>query len=174
MKWAEVPKIERIESVHLDQADKDIMNNWRNSFVQSVRQITIRQQSTKSKCGTLPLYVYGSDMSMPKLYTKGTICVVNLEEEILLAHLLEDVCQGQPDVLVLVYQIASNSLVAKSLKLQSITCTVLGKTIDISDSNFSGNEIKVNEAQYEEKFEERYLHYIDNDADDDEMTSNHS
>ncbi len=32
----------------------------------------------------------------------------------------------------------------------------------------------MNEAQYEEKFEERYLHYIDNDADDDEMTSNHS
>ena len=37
MKWAEVPKID------LDQADKDMMNNWRNSFVESVHQITIRQ-----------------------------------------------------------------------------------------------------------------------------------
>ena len=112
-----------------------------------------------------------SNMSMPKLFKEGTICVVNLEEEIMLARLLEDVHQGQQDVLALMYQIASNSLVAKSLASKSIKCSVLGKTIDINESNFTDNDIIVTEAQYEEIFEERYLQDIDDDADDAEINS---
>ncbi len=38
-------------------------------------------------------------MIMPKLLIKGTICDVNLDDEIMLAHLLEDVYPGKQECL---------------------------------------------------------------------------
>ncbi len=121
IKWTDLPQIDKSQSIKRTDEEKALMEDWRRAFVQSVRQITIRQQTTKSKCGTLPIYAYGakdiiasSDVEFadflrgtvpdestipgrPILLSKDTAClhVVKDSNEVKLILLLDDVKQGQ-------------------------------------------------------------------------------
>ena len=45
--------------------DQDILCHWRDAFGKSVRQLTVRNQSTKDNVRTLPLYAYTPEPPVP-------------------------------------------------------------------------------------------------------------
>ncbi|CAC5402287.1 unnamed protein product [Mytilus coruscus] len=44
--------------IKITQADRTLLGDYRKKYLQSVKQLSIRQQNTKFKAGTLPLYAY--------------------------------------------------------------------------------------------------------------------
>ena len=40
--------------------DKTILRDWRENFGKPVRQLTVRNQSTKDDVGTLPIFAYAT------------------------------------------------------------------------------------------------------------------
>ena len=46
--------------------DQRLMRDWRDSFGKPVRQLTIRNQSTKDNVGTLPLFAYTTPDQPPR------------------------------------------------------------------------------------------------------------
>ena len=191
IRWTELPQIEKTAEKKITCEEKELMDDWRKSFVQSVRQITIRQQNTKSKCGTLPLYVYGADnvpvsdinfmdlfkgsvtsepldvapgTDLPLIFLKDSICVLTVGEDIKLALLEEDIIQGQEMVKVQIFELESNPMIASFSCAKKIECSALGQSLSIE---VSGNQITLTERVYEDLIKERYLQDRDDDDDDD-------
>ncbi len=159
-------------------------------FVQLVRQTTIRQQNTKSKCGILPLYVYGADKAsvsdinftdfykgniasdaapgtdLPMIFLKNSICVLTVGEEIKLVLLEEDIIQGQEMVQVHIYEFESDPMIASFSCAKQIECSSLGQSLSLEASD---NQITLTERVYEDIIKDRYLQDRD-DTDDEETT----
>ncbi|CAC5384705.1 unnamed protein product [Mytilus coruscus] len=53
-----VVKMPKIKEIKITQADRTLLDDYRKKYLQSVKQLSIRQQNTKFKAGTLPLYAY--------------------------------------------------------------------------------------------------------------------
>ncbi len=134
MSWSEIPKIDKTPAKTITDEEKNLIEDWRKSFVQSVRQITIRQQTTKSNSGTLPIFAYGTKQSnlsdldfidvfgggisedvnqaMPILYSKHMVCILK-DSDTSIVVLKEDIVQGQGTVNVSVYKFLSDPLNAE-------------------------------------------------------------
>ncbi len=195
VKWSELPSISKTPEIKVSPEHLDLLNDWRKSFVQSVRQITIRQMTTKSNSGTLPIFAYGTkenllsdvDFSdllegdtlvatqrtfLPKIMDAGTICAVTLGKDIHVAILKQDVFQGQETVDVTLFKIQETSLTSESCTHTQIPCTSLGK-IFYFDS-VPKDTVYLTEEQYEELFHERYQEDIEDtchEVDDIVITS---
>ena len=65
LKFAELPNIPKPPAVQMAKKDQDILRHWRDAFGKSVRQLTVRNQSTKDNVGTLPLYAYTPEPPVP-------------------------------------------------------------------------------------------------------------
>ena len=71
-----VPKLDPIPVVSMDRADIVKMREWAREHGQCVRQLTVRQQTTKFSAGTLPLTAYSVKLRQDPLD-------MNVEEEVL-------------------------------------------------------------------------------------------
>ena len=58
--FVEFPTMPRLTEVNISKADEQLLGDFRKMYVYGVRQLSIRQQNTKSKAGTLPLAAYAS------------------------------------------------------------------------------------------------------------------
>ncbi len=56
-----IPQIPMQNQVKLTEQEYQIKNDYLRCYLQGVRQLSIRQQNTKNKAGTLPLYIYKKD-----------------------------------------------------------------------------------------------------------------
>ena len=56
--FSSMPTIAPLHAVKMSQADCDLLRNWASSFGAAVRQLTVRQESTMAKHGTLPEFMY--------------------------------------------------------------------------------------------------------------------
>lgn len=65
--YKDLPRMPLPPRVSLSTTQMDSLRQWRAEFGQSVRQVTVRNQSTKDKPGTLPMNVYTSQLPKPKL-----------------------------------------------------------------------------------------------------------
>ncbi|CAC5412707.1 unnamed protein product [Mytilus coruscus] len=48
----------KIKEIKITQAGRTLLDNYRKKYLQRVKQLSIRQQNTKFKAGTLPFYAY--------------------------------------------------------------------------------------------------------------------
>ena len=55
------PTIKKGESPPITKEDEALLRDYRCAYLQSVKQMTIRNQTTKDKSNTLPLYAYESE-----------------------------------------------------------------------------------------------------------------
>ncbi|CAH1790979.1 unnamed protein product, partial [Owenia fusiformis] len=55
-----MPQIPKQEHNPLDPGEVQLLQDYRKSYLQGVRQLAIRSQTTKDKVGTLPLYAYST------------------------------------------------------------------------------------------------------------------
>ncbi|CAC5387999.1 unnamed protein product [Mytilus coruscus] len=46
------------KEIKITEADRTLLDDYRKKYLQSVKQFSIRQQNTKFKAGTLPLYAH--------------------------------------------------------------------------------------------------------------------
>ncbi|CAC5382876.1 unnamed protein product [Mytilus coruscus] len=53
-----VVKMPKIKEIKITQTDRKLLDNYRKKYLQSVKQLSIRQQNIKFKAGPLPLYAY--------------------------------------------------------------------------------------------------------------------
>lgn len=67
LQFEDLPIIPKPSVVTMVTKDQEILRHWRDSFGKSVRQLTVRNQSTKDNVGTLPLYAYTSAPTVPVL-----------------------------------------------------------------------------------------------------------
>ena len=58
MDLSSIPKLNPIPTVFMDRADIVKMRDWASEHGQCVRQLTVRQQTTKFSAGTLPMSAY--------------------------------------------------------------------------------------------------------------------
>lgn len=58
LQFAELPNIPKPSVLNMAKKDQETLRHWRDAFGKSVRQLTVRNQSTKDNVGTLPLYAY--------------------------------------------------------------------------------------------------------------------
>ena len=54
--FGELPSIPLPTSIEMAKEDKTILRDWRDNFGKPVRQLTVRNQSTKDNVGTLPIF----------------------------------------------------------------------------------------------------------------------
>ena len=52
----ELPQIPKIPTVEITENDRQLLSQYRKTYLIGVKQLSIRQQNTKSKAGNLPLY----------------------------------------------------------------------------------------------------------------------
>ena len=65
LQFEDLPIIPKPSAVTMVTKDQEILRHWRDSFGKSVRQLTVRNQSTKDNVGTLPLYAYTPAPTVP-------------------------------------------------------------------------------------------------------------
>ena len=58
LSFRELPTIPSMPSVPMAKEEQKLMRDWRDSYGKPVRQLTVRNQSTKDNVGTLSLYAY--------------------------------------------------------------------------------------------------------------------
>ena len=58
LSFRELPTVPSMPSVPMAKEEQKLMRDWRGSYDKPVRQLTVRNQSTKDNLGTLPLYAY--------------------------------------------------------------------------------------------------------------------
>ena len=54
MSLSQVPTIASLPAFEMPQAGYELMRNWASSYEAAVRQLTVRQETTMAKHGTLP------------------------------------------------------------------------------------------------------------------------
>ena len=87
--FRDLPSLSVPSSVEMAKDDQRLMRDWRDSFGKPVRQLTVRNQSTKDNVGTLPLFAYTTPDQPPRpldfstaddLTARGTV-VTEIEQE---------------------------------------------------------------------------------------------
>ena len=56
--FRDLPSMPYPASMEMSKEGQKMMRDWRDNFGKPVRQLTVRDQSTKDNVGTLPLYAY--------------------------------------------------------------------------------------------------------------------
>ena len=64
--FRDLPSLTVPSSVEMAKDDQKLMRDWRDSFGKPVRQLTVRNQSTKDNVGTLPLFAYSTPDPEPR------------------------------------------------------------------------------------------------------------
>ena len=64
--FRDLPSLSVPSSVEMAKDDQRWMRDWRDSFGKLVRQLTVRNQSTKDNVGTLPLFAYTTPDQPPR------------------------------------------------------------------------------------------------------------
>ena len=64
--FRDLPSLSVPSSVEMAKDDQRLMRDWRDSFGKPVRQLTVRNQSTKDNVGTLPLFAYTTPDQPPR------------------------------------------------------------------------------------------------------------
>ena len=64
--FRDLPSLSVPSSVEMEKDDQSLMRDWRDSFGKPVRQLTVRNQSTKDNVGTLPLFAYTTPDQPPR------------------------------------------------------------------------------------------------------------
>lgn len=64
--FRDLPSLSVPSSVEMAKEDQKLMRDWRDSFGKPVRQLTVRNQSTKDNVGTLPLFAYSTPDPPPR------------------------------------------------------------------------------------------------------------
>ena len=64
--FRDLPSLSVPSSVEMAKDGQRLMRDWRDSFGKPVRQLTIRNQSTKDNVGTLPLFAYTTPDQPPR------------------------------------------------------------------------------------------------------------
>ena len=64
--FRDLPSLSVPSSVEMAKDDQRWMRDWRDSFGKLVRQLTVRNQSTKDNVGTLPLLAYTTPDQPPR------------------------------------------------------------------------------------------------------------
>ena len=82
MDLCNIPKLNPIPVVFMDRADIVKMKEWAREHGQCVRQLTVRQQTTKFSAGTLPLTAYSVELRQDPL-DMSDMNVEDEEEEVL-------------------------------------------------------------------------------------------
>ena len=65
LQFSNIPKIPKISTVKMSNENQRLLRDWRDNYGQPVRQVTVRNQSTKDNVGTLPLYSYTKPQPTP-------------------------------------------------------------------------------------------------------------
>ena len=58
LSFRELPSVPFPISIEMGKEDQKILRDWRDNFGKPVRQLTVRNQSTKDNVGTLPIFAY--------------------------------------------------------------------------------------------------------------------
>jgi len=66
MPFRDLPSISCPASVEMSKENQKMMRDWRDNFGKPVRQLTVRNQSTKDNVGTLPLYAHTTPDPLPR------------------------------------------------------------------------------------------------------------
>ena len=64
--FCQVPPITKMCGNEICDEDLKLLNDYRKSYLEGVRQLNIRSQMTKDRVGTLPLYAYSTPPPAPK------------------------------------------------------------------------------------------------------------
>ena len=65
LQFEDLPIIPKPSAVTMETKDQETLRHWRDLIGKSVRQLTVRNQSTKDNVGTLPLYAYTPAPTVP-------------------------------------------------------------------------------------------------------------
>ena len=74
LQFEDLTIIPKPSAVTMVTKDQEILCHWRDSFGKSVRQLTVRNQSTKDNVGTLPLYAYMLAPTVPVPIRRHNSC----------------------------------------------------------------------------------------------------
>ena len=66
LSFRDLPSLSVPPSVEIAKDDQKLMRDWRDSFGKPVRQLTVRNQSTKDNVGNLPLFAYSTPDPPPR------------------------------------------------------------------------------------------------------------
>ncbi len=66
MDWQDIPSLSPQPLVQIEKSEYVLLQQYRRSFLTGLRQLSIHQQTTADKCGTLPLYAYTKAPTEPK------------------------------------------------------------------------------------------------------------
>ena len=64
--FRDLPSLSVPSSVEMEKDDQSLTRDWRDSFGKPVRQLRVRNQSTKDNVGTLPLFTYTTPDQPPR------------------------------------------------------------------------------------------------------------
>ncbi|KAL9976772.1 hypothetical protein ACROYT_G014102 [Oculina patagonica] len=68
-----LPSVPCQSSVQMTKEDQQLMRDWRDNYGKPVRQLTVRNQSTKDNVGTLPIFVYTTPDPPPQPLNFSTL-----------------------------------------------------------------------------------------------------
>ena len=60
LSFGELPSISFTTSIEMTKEDQTILRDWGDNFGNPVRQLTVRNQSTKGNIGSLPILAYAT------------------------------------------------------------------------------------------------------------------
>ena len=60
LSFGELPSISFPTSIEMTKEDQTILRDWEDNFGNPVRQLTVRNQSTKDNIGSLPIFAYAT------------------------------------------------------------------------------------------------------------------
>ncbi|CAC5408511.1 unnamed protein product [Mytilus coruscus] len=158
-----MPKIKEIKTT---QAERTLLDYYRKKYIQSVKQLSIRQQNTKFKAGTLPLYAHQKEtqsvdtIDFYKLLIDEKETVLNLinnEKERRICDLIicktyiekpvksDDICGN------MFVNSPGNPFICKTIDCMTISIDHVVKELYLnSQINIKSNQISISELLYVE------------------------
>ena len=164
--------IKKGESPPITKEDAALLCDYRCAYLQSVKQMTIRNQTTKDKSNTLPLYAYESEApKLTILNVKALLFSDNekrqrkeskvmiergapfyfTRESMLIGIVIKDVLESEDLVKLKVFEHNHNNiLIFKFYEERIIKREDLSNRLELSEGDLDSEEFQLTEKEYEQ------------------------
>ena len=166
------PTIKKGESPPITKEDEALLRDYRCAYLQSVKQMTIRNQTTKDKSNTLPLYAYKSEAPKPTILNVKDLLFSDNEkrqqkeskvmiergalfyltgESMLIGIVIKDVLESEDLVKLKVFvHDHNNILIFKFYEERIVKTNDLSNRLELSEDDLDSKEFQLTEKEYEQ------------------------
>ena len=166
------PTIKKGESPPITKENEALLPDYRCAYLQSVKQMTIRNQTTKDKSNILPLYAYESETPKPTILNIKDLLFSDNEkrqqkkskvmiergalfyltgESMLIGIVIKDVLESEDLVkLKVCVHDDNNVLIFKFYEERIVKTKDLSNRLELSEGDLDSEEFQLTEKEYEQ------------------------